>query len=394
MGKRILFFLLLSSSLLHAQKSIRQANKLIAVKKYRSAWEVLDKSDPKNEKSTVALAKTDLLLNYFINTVMHKVFTLKDLQLTEKAEDFRGKDENGNLIKFDPEAVLDTLIQQHPNDYKLYEGLGNYYYNVFLLFQENWLKKPEELVTLIESNYTKASDHGIKSYLVSYRIGFAQLFLQNYTAARKSFRESVSQNSQYADAHYSLAYSCLQLNLLDTALISANRAYELFTDTFNRSDVYLLRGMIYGTKNDTVACLREYSAAASLNPKNQSMSLMLLKAELRYHGRDLNTVSSGYFDMAPNGPETYNELINDYFKANKPTEILAFLDAKEKQYSASPEVMGNICFYRAYVYVVMDEKAKAKADLLLAKENFLKVFPPGHEMFGTIEEALKDIDKP
>ncbi len=393
MGKRFLFLLLLSSSMLHAQKCIRQADKLIADKKYRSAWEVLDKEDPKNENPTIALAKTDLLLNNFINTVMHKVFTLKDLMPGEKVEDYRGKDVNGSLIKFDAEMIIDTLLKQHPKDYKLYEGLGNYYYQVFLYFQENWIKKPEELVQLILGNYTIANEHGIHNYLVSYRIGFAQLFLQNFQEARKYFQEAARQNPKYPDAFYSLSYSNLQLNQIDSALLNANKAYELFTDSFNRSDVNLLRGMIYSTKNDTLSCLREYRAAAKLNPKNQGMCLLLLKAELRYNGKDLDSVTSAYFDMAPKLGETYNEIINDYFKFNKLKEILAFLESKLHEYASDPEVCGNICFYRAFVYVTMEEKEKAKADLLKAKEYFGKVFPPGNEIFGTIDEGLKELEK-
>jgi len=393
MRQLFFIFLLLSTVSLPAQRWARESNKLIAEKKYRSAWEVLDKADPQNKKPAIALAKTDLLLNYFINTVMHKVFTLKDLKPDEKPEDFRGKDENGNLIRFDPEAVLDTLVKYNPTEYKLNEGLGNYYYQVFLAFQENWLKKPEDLVKLIEQNYTLALEHGIKNYQVTYRIGFAQLFLQHFPDARKSFQLSISMNAKYPDAYYSLAYSYLQLNQTDSAILNANKAYELFTDTFNRSDVNLLRGMIYSTRNDTPSAIREYRAAFNLNPKNQSMCQLYLKAELRYNGKELIDVASSYFDIAPKSGETYNELINDFFQANKHQEILALLERKRIQYADDPETVGDICFYRAYIYVIMEEKAKAKADLLLAKENFQKVFPPEHEMFGTIEEALKELEK-
>jgi tetratricopeptide (TPR) repeat protein len=386
-------FLLLFSHGLFAQKCIRQADKLIADKKYRAAWEVLDKADPQNKKPAVAVAKTNLLLKYFVNTVMHKVFTLKDLQSNEKIEDYRGKDVNGNLIRFDPEAVLDTLIKQHPTDYQLYVGLGNYYYETFIVFQENWVKKPETLVKLVEENYTTAYNHGIKTYLVAYRIGFARLFLQRFPEAKKSFSEAIELNKFFPDAYYSLAYSNLQLNQNDSALTNANKAYELFTDTFNRSDVNLLRGMIYSAKKDSISALKEYRHAALMNPKNAGMNLLYLKAELRYNAPDLNKVASTYFDIDPKAAETYSELINGYFQVNKSKEILALLDSKSMQYDKDAEITGDICFYRAYIYVVLEEKAKAKADLLKAKDCFLKIFPPEHEMFGAIQEALKELDK-
>jgi tetratricopeptide (TPR) repeat protein len=386
-------FLLFFSQGMFAQKCIRQADKLIADKKYRAAWEVLDKADPQNKKPAVAVAKTNLVLKYFISTVMHKVFTLKDLQSNEKVEDYRGKNESGDLIRFDPEAVLDTLIKQNPKDYQLHVGLGNYYYETFLVFQENWVKKPETLVKLMEENYTLAYDHGFKTYLVVYRIGFARLFLQRFKDAKRSFTEAIQLNNTFPDAYYSLAYSCLQLNQPDSALTNANKAYELFKDTFNRSDVNLLRGMIYSAKKDSVHALAEYRQAATMNPKNAGMNQLYLKAELRYNAPELNTVASTYFDIDPKAAETYSELINGFFQVNKSKEILALLDAKSIQYAGNPEITGNICFYRAYIYVVLEEKAKARADLLKAKECFLKIFPPEHEMFGAIQEALKELDK-
>jgi tetratricopeptide (TPR) repeat protein len=388
-----LILLLFVSSTLFGQRAIRQANKLIAAKKYRSAWEVLDKADPKNEKPVFALAKTELLLKYFVNTVMHQVFTLKDLKANEKVDDLRGKDENGNLIHFNPEEVLDTLLKKHPKEYTLYVGLGDYYYETFIIFQENWIKKPEVLVNLITENYKQAAQHGLLTYQVAYRIGFSQLFLQRFPEARKSFDQAILLNPKYPDSYYSQAYTCLQLNMSDSALANANKAYELFTDTFNRSDVNLLRGLIYSSRKDTARSLGEYRQAAKMNPKNGSIWQLLLKAVLRFDTPDLHDVASAYFDIDPRAADTYSQLINGYFQAQRSKDILTLLGEKLVQYEKDPEVLGNICFYRAYIYVIMEDKPKAKADILKAKENFKKVFPPEHEMFGAIEEALKELDK-
>jgi tetratricopeptide (TPR) repeat protein len=388
-----LILLLFVSFSLFGQRAIRQANRLITEKKYRSAWEVLDKADPKNEKPALALAKTDLLLKYFINTVMHQVFTLKDLKSGEKVEDLRGKDENDNLIRFNPEEVLDTLLKKHPTEYALYAGLGNYYYETFIIFQENWIKKPEELVNLITENYKQAAQHGLLTYQVAYRIGFSQLFLQRFAEARKSFDQAIQLNPKYPDSYYSQAYTCLQLNMNDSALANANKAYELFTDTFNRSDVNLLRGLIYSSLKDTTRALAEYRQAARMNPKSSSIWQLLLKAVLRFDTPDLHDVASAYFDIDPRAADTYSQLINGYFQAQRSKDILALLGEKLVHYEKDPEVVGNICFYRAYIYVIMEDKPKAKADILKAKENFQKVFPPEHEMFGAIEEALKELDK-
>jgi len=391
----VLIFCLLVCTGMQAQRCIKKSNKLIAQKKYRSAWVILDKADPKNENVSISLAKSDLLLKYFINTVMHQVFTLKDLGPTENVKDLRGKNENGNLIHFDPEEVLDSLLKKHPTDYRLYQGLGDYYYQVFVLFQEKWLKKPEDLVKDIEDDYTMACTHGLKTDTAEYRIGFARMFLQRLKESTESFLECIKLNPSYADSWYSLSYCYLQLGQADSALAKANQAYDLYkkTDTLNRSDVNLLRGLIYSSKKDTAATLVEYRKAAKLNPGNQSIYVLLLKAELKYNDKELKTVAATYFDMDPKGADTYSELINDYFEYNKSKEVLELLSDKLVQYASNPEVSGDILFYRAYIYVVMEDKDNAKKDLIEARQDFKKIFPSEHEMFGTIEEALKELDK-
>ncbi|MFI5149145.1 MAG: tetratricopeptide repeat protein [Bacteroidia bacterium] len=389
----ILLYCMLVFTSLSGQHCIKKAAKLTAHKQYRSAWLVLDKADPNNSNPSIALAKSDLLLNYYINTVMHQVFTLKDLEADQKPENFRGKNENGTLIRFDPEAVLDSLLKKYPSDYRLNEGLGNYYYQVFLLFQEKWLKKPEDLVKAIEDNYMLSCAHGLKTYTAEYRIGFARLFTQRFKDSKASFLESLALNPSYPDAWYSLSYSCLQLGLADSAMQSANKAYELFKDTFNKSDVNLLRGMIYSSRKDTLAALGEYKAALKLNPSSPNIYALLLKAELRYNDKELPKVASDYFDLNPTSPETYSELINGYFEFNKTKEILEFFSTKLSKYKSNPEVSGDLLFYRAYIYVIMEEKEMARKDLLEARDDFKKIFPPDHEMFGTIEEALKELNK-
>jgi tetratricopeptide (TPR) repeat protein len=393
MRLRKIIFLLLLCPALFAQKSIKKANKLIGERKYRSAWEVLEKADPLNKKPAIAIAKSSLLTSYFIHTVMHQVFTLKDLQEKESLEELRAKDENGILIHFDPEAVLDSLLKSNPKDYALYKALGDYYYEVFTHFQENWLKKPGELVGLIEENYLKSSPQGTSDYIVQYRIGFAELFLTRFRDAQKSLTKAIALNTKFPDSYYSLAYTYLQLDAPDSALPFASKARELFTDTFNRSDAGLLLGMIYSSRNDTVNALKEYKAAADLNPGNQSISKMLLSAELKYNGTDLTKVASAYFDVAPKDPETYGDLINGYFEVNRPNEIISLLNAKLVQFENDNEVIGNIYFYRAYIYLVLEEKDKSKADLVKAREFFLKVFPPSHEIFNAIDDAEKELSK-
>src|ERR1700759_437737 len=78
-----------------ADDAIKTAQKLITEKKYDSAFEVLEKADPNNKNADVVIEKEDIVLRYFVTSIMHKVFALKDLKPDEDIMDYRGK--NGSF---------------------------------------------------------------------------------------------------------------------------------------------------------------------------------------------------------------------------------------------------------------------------------------------------------
>ena len=53
------------------RKTLAQADMLVAQKKYWSAYQLLDKTDPDNENSTLFLKKTDIVQNYFLFNIMN-----------------------------------------------------------------------------------------------------------------------------------------------------------------------------------------------------------------------------------------------------------------------------------------------------------------------------------
>ena len=106
------------------------AQKLVDAKKYESAYVLLDNDDPDNEKPDVVLMKEDIVLNYFVSSMMHQVFALKDLKKNEDVMDYRGKTGTFSLFPFQVDSVLLKLIAAYPDNCKLYRGLAFYYNEV------------------------------------------------------------------------------------------------------------------------------------------------------------------------------------------------------------------------------------------------------------------------
>ena len=136
--------------------TIKKANELIKEKKYESAYKLLNDFDPKNINVQIVLLKEDIVLNYYITTIMHQVFSLKDLEKSEDILDYRDKEGSFDMYMLEIDKVLDSLIKIHPENCKLFDGLGRYYYEVQTRYGAKWLKCNNELYKLIETNYKNA----------------------------------------------------------------------------------------------------------------------------------------------------------------------------------------------------------------------------------------------
>ena len=77
--------------------TLKKANELIKEKKYQSAYKLLNDFDPKNCNVEIVLLKEDIVLNYYITSIMHQVFSLKDLEKNEDIMDYRDKEVSFNM---------------------------------------------------------------------------------------------------------------------------------------------------------------------------------------------------------------------------------------------------------------------------------------------------------
>ena len=146
-------------------ETIKKANDFIAEKKYETAFNLLDKFDPTNDKPNIVLLKEDILLNYFVTSIMHQMFALTDIKKDEDILDYRGKEGSFSMQMFQVDSILTRLIKIYPTNCKLNKGLADYYYEVHLKYGGRWLKDDKELFPLIQTNFQKAIDGNCADYL-------------------------------------------------------------------------------------------------------------------------------------------------------------------------------------------------------------------------------------
>ncbi|WP_319503484.1 tetratricopeptide repeat protein [uncultured Draconibacterium sp.] len=386
MKLKLTLILIFCITISFAQKGvIDEANKLIELKKYESAFKLLDDADPNDEKPEIAIAKTKLVLNYYVSSEMHEIFALKDLTPNEKLSAIRGSEGNFTNYKFSPNTVLSDLIEKYPDNYELQKELGNFYHEIHLKYDDNWLLPDSVLVEKFQSYYLNAYDHDVFDAWSAYGIGYAYLINLDYQSSIPYFKKSIELNNKDPYSNYNLAYAYLYTDQTEKGIESAKKALDLYDDPGNKANVARMIAVMYLELEDSVNAMEYYKRSDAIQPDNYSTVEALLELEMALNMESYKERTKQFFLLAPEAPAVYQDLMRFYWTANKPDELIQFLAEQTNNYSADYRVSGNLKFYTALIQHDKKDFKNAKLNFQLAKEAYEKVFASDHQVFKVIE---------
>lgn len=390
--KRItILFLTLCSFTVFGQtesETIKKANEFIADKKYETAFNLLDEFDPQNDKPDIVLLKEEILLNYFVTSIMHQLFALKDIDKEEDILDYRGKEGSYGMQMFQVDSILTRLITIYPDNCKLYKGLADYYYDVHLRYSGRWLLDDDELFPLIETNFQKAVDGNCADYLSYYVLGYLNLAQEKTKESIPYFLKSIELNEDYASAHYNLAYAYLFTDDMENALKYAKTSLDLYNGNEYKSDAARMVGVIYTELNDDKNALKYYEMADKIDPENYYNIKPMLNLYLKSNNKKANETTKAFFDLAPANPTIYNDLEEIYFSNQKEKDLIAFYKTQFSEFKDDNKIQGNLNFYMARIHLYTNKKL-AKKHFKKAKKYFEKVFDENHAVFSAINDGLE-----
>ena len=250
--------------------AIEQANKLIANKRYASAYEVLRGSDPNDQIPEIAIAKSNLLLNFYIKTDRFQSFGLKDIAPNQNLQDFRDNNANVKMLPYKPDSILSKLINQYPTNYQLNYALGNFYYEVHLIYSDDqWFSPDSVVIENIQQNYLKAYNQGEFDYWSMFGIGYTYLLGEEYDRAIPFLEKSVELNSDYPLSYHNLAFAYLEKNDYQKALNLAQKAFELQEIPEFKAETAIVMGAIYQKLKNENKALEFLQMANKMLKKNQ-----------------------------------------------------------------------------------------------------------------------------
>jgi tetratricopeptide (TPR) repeat protein len=374
------------------EDAIDGANKLIQEKKYESAFNILNGADLANENPDIAIAKTDLVLKYFVTSIMHKTFALKDLEPAEEIMDIRGSNGNFTIHAFAPDSILNTLIKKYPDNYNLRKSLGYYYHEVHLNYQENWLEPDSVVTERFLDNYKLAYDNGISDYWSVSGIGYAYLIKQDFKSSIKYLEESTKLKNDDPSGHYNLAYAYMFTDQREKGIRSAKTAMGLYDNPKFKADAARMIATLYRELKDFENASIYYKRAAILQPEDYYTIKSLFEFELSLNKEEYPERTKEFFILAPGNPTIYQDLLNAYKDYEKENELFDFFSSLHNRYMEDNRINGNLYLYKAVIQYDKEDFELSKANFDKSRDLLEKIFEPDHHVFELINSYTNEIN--
>ncbi|MFT5480485.1 MAG: tetratricopeptide (TPR) repeat protein, partial [Bacteroidia bacterium] len=353
---------------------IVQCNALVADKKYESAFGLLEEFDHENKRVEIAILKTELARKYFITSMMHQMFSFKDLDVTDDVMNHRGENGTSSVFPFSANEVLETLLKSNPKNCRLHKALADFYYDAHSKYGPNWMVSAGEMKNKMVEHYNYAAIHGCADFMTFNGLGYVAVSQKQYADAATNYKKSIELNPNYAASHYNLAYSYLYADKRPEALKHAKKALSLYKESELKADAARMTATIFGEMGRFDSTLYYYELCDQIQPNTYSTTKALLNLYLALDSVKGVEFSERIFASDPDNPTVYNDLFEIYFGNKKPDLLEAFLLRKKKENESNTMTLANICFYLGEFYLGKD-KVKAKEYFLLSREKFIYVYP-------------------
>jgi len=373
-----------------ADEVIGKADSFIADRQYESAMNLLQEADPENSSPEIAIAKTDLLLNYYTESTMHREFGLKDLGPDETLQAARENGGEFTTFRFPVDSVLQSLMEDNPENYELVKSLGAYYHEVHLNFPNSWDLPDSVLVRKFMENYRAAEEHDVADYWSLYGIGYGHLLREEYEAAIPYLQRSIELNEDYPTSHYNLAYAYLNSGQRKEAINQAKRAMELYDYPPYIADAARIIGVIYENMAENEQALEFYREAYNIFPDDYYTLQSLLSLEVRTNQDGYRERSQELFQVAPQNPTIYSDLMQAYYNADKLPELVGFFNGKHTEYQNNDTVMANLHFFTGVVQLELANVQEATENFQEARGYYENVYQPDHQVFSIIDSYLNE----
>ncbi|RSK37557.1 tetratricopeptide repeat protein [Hymenobacter metallilatus] len=371
--------------------TLTRAAQLVKEQKYESAFDVLDKADPKNQQPELLLAKEKLVLDYYLISMGHQGFGLRDLAPGETVEQLRGKEGSYAMHLLNLPLELGRLQRKFPTNYALSKGLGDYWYAV-LSCGCGEKDKPEELKQdLVLRYYNAAHAHNIGDYTSYFGVGYVQLLRDQVVPATVAFEKSVALKADYPNSHYNLSYALWLQKKPAEGIPHAKAAYDLYAaEPRRRADAARMLGMLYEQQQKPTEAKAAYQQSLALNPEDYPSLRGLLGLAVAAHSPEATAWATRLYQLNPADDQMFSDIMDIYQSHNQWAEAEAFFSSRLPTVPKEAVPRGLLHFYVAILNMQLKRPQQARPHFLEAKKQLATVMKPDNPALQLIEKGLAE----
>ena len=387
MHKLILILVFYLNSIIVFGSSFSKVDTLLKQKQFLDAWNLLSKKENKKNKVNINLKKFEICLNYFTKSVSHQAFAFTNLKPSQSLirQRILAETKTIPIVQFKINEVLDSLLNESPENYLLHKAKGDYYYDIFILYGRDWIVNRQEVLRRMFTAYDKAEKNGVMDYLSLYALGYFYNLNEQSNKALQYFNRSLKLDSNYAPTHYNLAYIYSSRDSNEIALYHSWNAYRLYKYINYRNDAGQMTGSLLGKLNRHEEAISILLDCDRLIPNTYQTYSYLLNSFLSLNKMtEAMVTTQNMFSLDWKSHTINTDIIESYIKNNHIDQLIQFYNSRLEIEKYDMEFRGYIQLHLAQAYSLVSEEDKILEYIELARASFNICFDSSHPVFGVL----------
>ena len=384
-----------------ADQSVREglaASRVLQSKgQWSKAWNLLSLMDPENKNGYVLAEKIRLALEGNVANGMLISFSFVDVPEGQNLEDLRlDPPEDQNPADFNPLDLSEELEKSgEAIPPVLSYELGNYLYQVYKEYGEDWIQDSQTVQQKAVENYDRALAYD--TYTSKSLSNQAELLtnLQQYDGAEKVLRKAVAAYPEDDAFSVKLASTLNNMQRFDEVypvvdgVIGKNAADDTTYNAF-------IEGIKAGLNSENEQKMDSYVDAMIERYPSEYVPFLIrhLIAVRMGQPEKADAAADEVTEKFGADPNVVRSLLSTWLNAQDPESGFGYLDRSIEKFAGNDKALSGLYFYRALMYAetaqVLDDLKRAFEDLDEAEKYFSAVYDSDNMVFETVKQLREE----
>ena len=365
------------------QAALENADKLVEQKQYATAFDSLSM-----DNEFFIAKKTEIAINYFLQSLMHTMFILEDLTEEQSLMELRANLTGAyNMTYFDPAKVIQEYVEKNGPKPILDYTLGLYYSDVLRRYQGRWLISDEELVNNTIEYLLKAYENDCWDAWSVSELACAYMKNGEHETALKFYSVKLDNKEDFSiddDYNFGLCnYFCGYYPQAQIYMEKSIKNYEDAPDYLY--DTYWFLSAIYINTQQYDEALKALDNCRTLDMGDYRLiqRYITFYAIIKDKAKTLEA-SADFFQLGPENPSVPQIIIQEYFDRYVQDWLPDFFEQELQRPDLSNGTLQNLYFHYTASLSYLDRKEEAA----IVAEKVREVFRLDDSLTDDIEQLL------